>query len=86
MGGVSTAVFSDVAIKRARTAITKRMQFRSRPKMFIQQHVVKEMLLYATDVIRDMVMLFLATYIFLLRLPSEALPMVWVKSRPGETQ
>ena len=74
------SVFSDPALARAKMSITKRNRFSSREKMFLQHDTVSRMLEYgyledpgASEVIG---MLFLVTYVFLLRLPSEALPIV----------
>ena len=75
LAGVSTSVFDDGAIRRAKTAIKKRRKWHPRKKLFIQHDVVCDMVLHAGNVVKDLVMLYLATYIFLLRLPSEALPM-----------
>ena len=60
----------------------------ARDKMFIRKDVMtKIMQLEYANVHEAMIaQLFLVTYSFMLRLPSEALPMVWVKNRPGETQ
>ena len=74
------AVFNDPALARAKQSITKRNRFSSREKMFLQHDTVSHMLEFcyledpgASEV---MGMLFLVTYVFLLRLPSEALPIV----------
>ena len=76
----STAVFDDPAVKRAKRAIAKRGNFRARPPMFLQLTMVSAMLerVYTEDrlALEHVAMLFLVTYTFLLRLPSEALPIV----------
>ncbi len=59
-----------------------RGDFVSRPPMWIGESLVKRMVLacganHAPD---HLIMLFLCTYCFLLRLPSEALPIVWKDS------
>jgi hypothetical protein len=83
--GVSTAVFEDSSIKRAVMAIGKRDEFRPRPKLFLQIARVRELLdLHDqhSSFTKEVCMLFLTTYIFLLRLPSEALPIVFKRARP----
>ena len=68
----------DPAIKRAKVAIVKRMVFTSRPKMFIQRDIITNMVLAVNRgwESRNLAMLWLASYTFLLRVPSEALPMM----------
>ena len=73
----STAAFEHPAVKRARKAVAKRKLFRPRPPMFIQMEMVSQMIehiyLGAHPVEwENAVMLFLTTYVFMLRLPSEA--------------
>jgi hypothetical protein len=75
--GVSTEVFSCRALKRAKIAITKRDQFASRPKLFLQLPLVRRLMHMAVkDGCKHDAMLYLVSYVFLLRVPSEALPMV----------
>ena len=69
-------MFSDPALKRAKSAIAKAGLFNSRPKLFIRLKTVELMLAWALEnpaYIR-FAMLWVVTYAFLLRLPSEALP------------
>ena len=64
-------------VKRAGRALAKRNMFIQRKKMHIQKSMLRNMLL-AVDLgaeTRSFAMLWLTAYIFLLRLPSEALPM-----------
>ena len=63
-------------MRRAKQAIAKRRLFVSREPLFIREELVKR-LLERARLDDDMVegMLYLAAYIFLLRVPSEALPM-----------
>ena len=61
------------AISHAKAAVLKRQLFTSRPKMFIQSSMVRNLVARATDI--NSAMLWLASYVFLLRVPSEALPM-----------
>ena len=78
---VSTSVFHEPCLKRAKVAIDKRRLFNPRPKMFLQQaHVrilLQGLICKPTDTAQETAcMMFLCTYAFLLRLPSECLPMV----------
>jgi len=64
-------------LRRAKVAIVKRMLFTPRPRMFLQRTTVRNLVL-AVDrgmETQSFAMLWLATYCFLLRLPSEALMM-----------
>ena len=73
--GVPVDVFSDPAIKRAKHAVQKRRRFQPRPKMFIKLPVILRIMeaCYLEDYIEEVFgMLFLVSYVFLLRLPSEA--------------
>lgn len=76
----SAVVFDDPALARAKRSITKRNRFSSREKLFLQHDTVSLFLesCYLDDPGMPAVlcMLFLVTYVFLLRLPSEALPIV----------
>ena len=76
----STSVFDDPAAKRAKRAIAKRGILKSRPPMFLQHTMVSAMFerVYTEDrlELEHVAMPFLVTYTFLLRLPSEALPIV----------
>ena len=67
-------MFKEGALKRAKNAIRKRRGFRKRSKMFIQHDVVRKLMVQCDvdDVNLQWGMLFLITYVFLLRLPSEA--------------
>ena len=71
-------VFRDPAIGRAKTAIAKSLAFTPRDKMFLRLNVVERILKWCLDAGEHMryAMLFLMSYIFLLRMPSEALPAV----------
>ena len=70
-----TAAFDDPAVKRAKKAVRKRQRFVRRQRMFIQLDVVEQLVddvLVEAGVLKpNAAMLFLASYIFLLRLPSE---------------
>ena len=72
-------VFREPAVKRAKVAIQKRCLFESRPNMFLQAHLVKKIMRWAQKPenldYRSHSFLYLITYVFLLRLPSEALPL-----------
>ena len=68
----------ETAIQRAKVTIVKRMVESPRPRMFIQRALVKRLIADASvsvDALR-FAMLWLASYVFLLRVPSEALGMI----------
>ena len=73
---VSGDVFAHPALRRAKRSIKKRCDFQSRERLFLRLTVVRDMVIsvLAHPERVDLVMLFLFSYIFLLRLPSEALP------------
>lgn len=68
---------SDPAVERAARAVQARNTWQARPKMFIREALLARLLkhLERHQSGRELQMLFLTAYIFLLRLPSEALPM-----------
>jgi hypothetical protein len=70
--GLPVPAACDPALKRARGAIAKRMLSAPRPKVFLQRSTVFNMLAVDTEMLG---MLWVASYVFLLRVPSEALPM-----------
>ena len=72
-------VFSHASLKRAKTAVAKRgLAVRRKPR-FIQQDVLAGMVLQSIDKpeCRHFVMLCLISYVFLLRVPSECLPVAF---------
>ena len=75
---VSDGALVDRAVKRATVAIAKRGSFQSRPKQFIRLDLLNRMLFasHSQNAIwaKDIAMLFLSAYVFLLRVPSECLP------------
>ena len=75
--GVATEVFNHPSVKRAKTAIAKRRLFIPREPMFIMQARVQQLVQMGagSDGRRVWSYLYLLAYVFLLRLPSEALPM-----------
>ena len=77
--GESTAAFDDPAIARAKKAVGKHNNFIARDKMFVRLVDVRSIMesCYIADEFEErFCMLFLITYVFLLRLSSEALPIV----------
>lgn len=77
--GVSVAAFSDPAIRRAKRAVAAGRQFRPRDKLFIRSQTVTDIIAgCSSDLCFDDTfgILFLVSYVFMLRVPSEALPMV----------
>lgn len=78
IGGFAIDVFSHPSLRRAKQAISKKGAFHARPKEFVRQEHIRQMLVLATDrpEYGNAALMFLITYIFLLRLPSECLPIV----------
>lgn len=74
--GYEAPLVGHPAIKRALIAIVKRASFKSRQKMFIGKTFVTNMVAAVPRGLEELsfAMLWLLTYVFLLRLPSEALP------------
>ena len=69
---------SGVALKRAKVAVAKTGGFDTRSRMFLGHEMIRRIVALAdksSAVEWPLAMLFLATYVFLLRLPSEAIPM-----------
>ena len=83
--GESVSAFDSPDVKRAKASVKKRDGFMERHKRFITHAMVEKIVTHAkiNGGASDKVgaMLFLATYVFMLRLPSEALPMA--KKRNG---
>ena len=83
---VTTAALDDKAIRRAASAIAKRGNFVPRPKQFVKLGLVRRMLQAAGSEncfwTKADAMLFLTAYVFLLRVPSECLPIVKVDGPP----
>ena len=76
--GVSDEVFRSPELKRAKVAVRKNGGFNARARMFLGHEMIRRIVALANPssaVEWSLAMMFLATYIFLLRLPSEALPM-----------
>ena len=75
---MSIGVFDNVAIRRAKTAIDKRRRFIPRGKMFIRAATICDAVALLISQPRHLntVMCMLTAYIFLLRVPSECLPIV----------
>ena len=77
--GVSVAAFGDPAIRRAKRAVAAGRQFRPREKLFVRSQIVEDILAGCSSDLgfdSSFGVLFLVSYVFMLRLPSEALPMV----------
>ena len=75
--GVDADVFDAPEIARAKRAIAARGLFTARPKMWIRREVLEKIVDWCDErpSFKEYGMLYLAAYAFLLRLPSEALPM-----------
>ena len=78
MAKADASVFAHPAIVQAKNSVAKEGGFQQRAKMWIRRKRVEEMMRWARSHSewRDHTLLFLMTYVFLLRMPSEALPMV----------
>ena len=76
--GANTEVFQDNVLARAKKAIMKRGGFKRRERMFLQLDIVRQLLLACGGHAVELKwgMLYLLAYVFMLRLPSEALPVV----------
>ena len=76
--GGCVAVFSDDSLRRAKRSIRNRDSFKRRERMFLQLDVVRNIVVACCTQPGNMRwgMLYLLAYVFLLRLPSEALPVV----------
>ena len=68
-------------LRRAKGSIVKRQLFTSKRKMFIQAVVLRPLVTRALVTESSLAKLWLVAYIFLLRVPSEALPME--RGQPG---
>ena len=82
--GVSADACADPMVRRARGAVAKRRQFVPRKKLFVRLDVLTALMDLPSrgalpgcgDDLQIALMLYLTTYAFMLRLPSEALPIV----------
>ena len=81
---VSTDAFNDPAVKRAKSAIKARRRFHAREKMFVRHDMIQQ-IMKAAAVLADAgtedceptyALLYLVTFVFLLRLPSEVSPCI----------
>ena len=76
--GASVSVFNEPAITRCKVATKKRCISDQRPKMWIQLNMLEKIVSWSIqqveEVVKKYALLFVTTYVFLLRLPSEALP------------
>ena len=72
-----TDVFQHPALRRAKAAVAKRQNFAQRPRLWVRRQQLEDMVMWCgeREEMRRYVQLFVLTYAFLLRLPSEALPM-----------
>ena len=76
--GVSDEVFASPMLRRAKASVRKKGGFVARHRMFIRHDTIRRIVRLVdkrSPTEWPLAMLFLATYVFLLRLPSEALPM-----------
>ena len=76
--GVSTDVFSSPATRRAKQAVAARGEFSSRKKLFLGKGIVEKLVALgnANERFFSASRLFWFAYCFLLRVPSEALPVI----------
>ena len=70
-------MFSHPSLKRAKNAVRKRVLFTPREPMFVRGAMLAKMVQTLEENPRQkfLVMMLLAAYVFLLRVPSEAIPM-----------
>ena len=73
---VKRKVFEHPALSRAKMSVQKAGNFRPRPRMWLQRDMVERIVQHcnSSSELRPFGLLYLLTYAFLLRLPSEALP------------
>ena len=72
----STEVFNDPAVRRTTTSVLEAGNFMSRNRMWIRREQIEQLVVLGSAMTYGSGrFLFLITYIFLLRLPSEALPL-----------
>ena len=73
---VDSSVFDNPMLQRAKRSIEKKGKYIARGQMFLRMNDVRDLLTLADGITpwRPLAMLFLASYIFLLRVPSEGLP------------
>ena len=78
LANADCAALDDPAVRRARGSIKKSQQFVPRERMWIRREVVEKLMLWCLThtSFAKFAKLWLFTYAFLLRLPSEALPAV----------
>ena len=71
-------VFQDPALKRAKSSVDSAGYFSRRERMFIRRHMVEEMVRWSesNEHLRKQALMFLLSYSFLLRTPSEAMPAI----------
>ena len=75
LAGASTCAFEHEAVKRAKAAVSKRMLFVSRPRHFINLPLLERLVEVAALFAFPYRFLWIIAYAFLLRVPSEALPL-----------
>ena len=85
--GAPIDVFGHPSVKRAKTVVAKRGLAVKRTPRFIRQQIFVAMALYGHDVPakHDFVMLALISYVFLLRVPCECLPMAFHERPQNES-
>ena len=76
--GVEAPPPSDPSIRRAKNAIVKKMLYTPRPKLFLTRNMMRNMVLAVDRRLEthSFAALWMLSYWFLLRVPSEALPAV----------
>ena len=79
-------VFRHPAVKRAKDSVSKAGRFAGREKCWIRRHRIEALLRWTEEnpVAKQFAVLFLMCYVFLLRMPSEALPMIVGDGREQE--
>ena len=82
--GVSVDVFQHPSLRRAKASIEKLRLFSPRTPTWVGMTLLQQLVYLVMDkpVLRELVMLFIASYAFLLRVPSEGIPMA-AHNTPG---
>ena len=80
LAGASVSVFKSPEVLRGKAAVGARHDFVPRPRLFIRHMIVTRMAVFSMSrpAWRQCAMLFMFAYAFLLRVPSEALPAVYI--------
>jgi len=86
MEGACVDVFAHPSLKRAKVAIEKRRMLAPRVPTWVRLETLQKLVTMVIEkpCLRDLVMLFIASYAFLLRVPSEGIPMAAHSASAGD--